>query len=114
PQYRKHRRRASTVALSHNPELAAAVPLQPVHRLGVDAAIVFSDILLPFEPLRLGRSFTAGEGPQIERPIRDAADVERLPSFNVDAELGYVMEAIRLACRELPADVPLIGFAGAP
>jgi len=114
PQYRKLRQHHSILDLCHNPELAAEVTLQPVHRLGVDAAIIFADILLPFEPLRLGLSFTAGEGPHIERPIRDAADVEQLPSFNVDAELGYVMDAIRLARRALPADVPLIGFAGAP
>jgi len=114
PQYRKLRQRHSILDLCHDPELAAAVTLQPVERLGVDAAIVFADILLPFEPLRLGLSFTAGEGPHIDRPIRDAADVERLPSFNVDAELGFVMDAIRLARRALPADVPLIGFAGAP
>jgi uroporphyrinogen decarboxylase len=114
PQYRKLRQRHSILDLCHNPELAAAVTLQPVQRLGVDAAIVFADILLPFEPLRLGLSFTAGEGPHIEQPIRDATAVERLPSFDVDAELGYVMDAIRLARRELPADVPLIGFAGAP
>jgi uroporphyrinogen decarboxylase len=114
PQYRKLRQHHSILDLCHDPELAAEVTLQPVHRLGVDAAIVFADILLPFEPLRLGLSFTAGEGPRIERPIRDAADVEHLPSFNVDAELGYVMDAIRLARRALPADVPLIGFAGAP
>jgi len=114
PQYRKLRQHHSILDLCHNPELAAEVTLQPVHRLGVDAAIIFADILLPFEPLRLGLSFTAGKGPHIERPIRDAADVEHLPSFNVDAELGYVMDAIRLARRALPADVPLIGFAGAP
>jgi uroporphyrinogen decarboxylase len=114
PQYRKLRQRHSILDLCHNPELAAAVTLQPVERLGVDAAIVFADILLPFEPLRLGLSFTAGEGPHLDRPIRDAADVERLPSFSVDAELGFVMDAIRLARRALPADVPLIGFAGAP
>ena len=114
PQYRKLRQRHSILDLCHNPELAAAVTLQPVERLGVDAAIVFADILLPFEPLRLGLSFTAGEGPHLDRPIRDAADVERLPSLNVDAELGFVMDAIRLARRALPADVPLIGFAGAP
>ncbi len=88
--------------------------LQPVERLGVDAAIIFADILLPFEPLRLGLQFKTGEGPIIERPIRDASDVERLPAFNVDAELGYVMDAVRLARRALPDGVPLIGFAGAP
>src|SRR5258705_3337676 len=113
PEYRKLRQRHSILDLCHNPELAAEVTLQPVARLGVDAAIVFADILLPVEGLRLGLSFKAGEGPHIDRPIRDAADVERLPAFNVDAELAYVMEAIRLARRELPADVPLIGFVGA-
>src|SRR5204863_1492619 len=114
PQYRKLRKRHSILDLCHSPELAAEVTLQPVARLGVDAAIVFADILLPFEPLRLGLSFEAGEGPHIDRPIRDAADVERLPSVNIEAELGYVLDAIRLARRTLPADVPLIGFAGAP
>ena len=114
PQYRKLRQRHSILDLCHNPELAAAVTLQPVERLGVDAAILFADILLPFEPLRLGLRFASGEGPVIDRPIRDAGDVERLPSFNVEAELGFVLDAIRLARRALPADVPLIGFAGAP
>ena len=114
PQYRKLRKAHSILDLCHTPELAAAVTLQPVERLGVDAAIIFADILLPFEPLRLGLRFAAGEGPLIDRPIRDANDVGRLPSFNVEAELGFVLDAIRLARRALPADVPLIGFAGAP
>jgi len=114
PQYRKLRKHHSILDLCHRPELAAEVTLQPVERLGVDAAIIFADILLPFEPLRLGLRFEAGEGPKIARPIRDAADVERLPTFNIDAELDYVCDAIRLARRALPADVPLIGFAGAP
>ncbi len=114
PAYRKLRERHSILDLCHDPELAAAVTLQPVERLGVDAAILFADILLPFEPLRLGLSFAAGEGPSIARPIRHAADVEKLPSFNLQAELGYVFDAVRLARRALPADVPLIGFAGAP
>jgi uroporphyrinogen decarboxylase len=114
PQYRKLRKRHSILDLCHSPELAAEVTLQPVERLGVDAAIIFADILLPFEPLRLGLHFETGEGPKIDRPIRDAADVERLPAINVESELGYVCEAIRLARRALPEDVPLIGFAGAP
>ena len=114
PQYRKLRKRHSILDLCHRPELAAEVTLQPIERLGVDAAIIFADILLPFEPLRLGLRFAEGEGPKIDRPIRDAADVERLPTFSIDAELGYVCDAIRLARRALPADIPLIGFAGAP
>ena len=114
PQYRKLRKRHSILDLCHRPELSAEVTLQPVEHLGVDAAIIFADILLPFEPLRLGLRFEEGEGPKIDRPIRDATDVERLPEFNIDAELGYVCDAIRLARRALPAEVPLIGFAGAP
>jgi uroporphyrinogen decarboxylase len=114
PQYRKLRKRHSILELCHRPELSAEVTLQPVEHLGVDAAIIFADILLPFEPLRLGLRFAEGEGPKIDRPIRDATDVERLPDFNIDAELGYVCDAIRLARRALPAEVPLIGFAGAP
>jgi uroporphyrinogen decarboxylase len=114
PEYRKLRQRHSILDLCHDPELAAEVTLQPVKRLRVDAAIIFADILLPFEPLRLGLSFEAGEGPHIERPITDRSDVERLPAFNLDAELGFVLDAIRLAKKALPPDVPLIGFAGAP
>lgn len=114
PEYRKLRKRHSLLELCRNPELAAEITLQPVERLGVDAAIIFADILLPFEPLRLGLRFEAGEGPRVDRPIQDESDVERLPVFNPDAELGFVMDAIRLARRALPADVPLIGFAGAP
>ena len=114
PQYRKLRQRYSILELCRNPELAAQVTVEPVHRLGVDAAIVFADILQPFEPLRLGLSFTPGEGPQIDRPIRDAADVERLPTFNVEAELGFVLDTLRRVRRELSDETALIGFAGAP
>ena len=114
PEYRKLRERHSILDLCHSPELAAEVTLQPVERIGVDAAILFADILLPFEPLGLGLSFAAGEGPQIAHPIAGAPDVARLPTLDPEAELGYVLEAVRLARRALPADVPLIGFAGAP
>jgi uroporphyrinogen decarboxylase len=114
PEYRKLRKRYSILDLCHDPDLAATVTLQPVARLGVDAAILFADILLPFEPLRLGLSFAAGEGPHIERPIATEADVDRLPAFNVEAELGHVLDAIRHTRRALPKDIPLIGFAGAP
>ena len=114
PQYRKLRRKYSILELCRKPELAAAVTLEPVQRLGVDAAIVFADILLPFEPLRLGLSFTPGEGPRIARPIADPADVDRLPAFNVEAELGFVLDTLRYVRRELSDDIALIGFAGAP
>ena len=114
PAYRTLRERHSILDLCHNPDLAAEVTLQPVERLGVDAAILFADILLPFEPLDLGLRFAAGEGPQIDRPIATAADVSRLPHIDPEHELRYVLDAARLARRGLPADVPLIGFAGAP
>lgn len=114
PEYRALRQRHSILDLCHDPELAAEVTLQPVRRLGIDAAILFADILLPFEPLGLGLSFAAGEGPQIARPIRTAADVAALPAVDPVHDLGYVLEAVRLANRALPPQVPLIGFAGAP
>ena len=114
PEYRKLREQHSILDLCHTPELAAQVTLQPVERLGVDAAILFADILLPFEPLGLGLSFAAGEGPHIANAVSRQADVERLPAVDPEADLGYVLEAVRLARAALPADIPLIGFAGAP
>ena len=114
PQYRALRERHSLLDLCHAPDLAAEVTLQPVTELGVDAAIVFADILLPFEPLGLGLSFAAGEGPKIARPIRSAADVQRLPAVNPEHDLAYVLDAVRLVRRGLPGAVALIGFAGAP
>ena len=114
PEYRALRQKHSLLELCHKPELAAQVTLQPVERLGVDAAILFADILLPFEPLGLGLAFTAGEGPQITRPIREANQVLELPPVDPAADLGYVIEAVRLVVRALRPEVPLIGFAGAP
>jgi uroporphyrinogen decarboxylase len=114
PEYRALRQRHSLLELCHRPELAAQVTLQPIERLGVDAAILFADILLPFEPLGLGLTFAAGEGPQITRPIREPAQVFELPPVDPTTDLQYVLEAVRLAVAALPPDVPLIGFAGAP
>jgi uroporphyrinogen decarboxylase len=114
PEYRTLRQKHSLLELCHRPELAAQVTLQPVERLGVDAAILFADILLPFEPLGLGLSFAAGEGPQITRPIREASQVLELPPVDPATDLAHVIEAVRLAVRALPPHVPLIGFAGAP
>jgi uroporphyrinogen decarboxylase len=113
PEYRRLRERHSLLDLCHAPELAAQVTLQPL-RLGVDAAIIFADILLPFESLGLELSFAAGEGPQLGRPISNAADVDRLPPIVPEEHLGFVLDAIRLATRALPPGIPLIGFAGAP
>src|SRR5438309_6471901 len=115
PEYRSLRQKHSLLDLCHTPELAARVTLQPVERLGVDAAILFADILLPFEPLGLGLSFVAGEGggPRITRPIREAKQVLELPRVDPATDLSYVMAGVRLAAAALPPHVPLIGFAGA-
>jgi len=114
PEYRKLREQHSILDLCCSRSLRYSGTLQPVERLGVDAAILFADILLPFEPLGLGLSFAAGEGPHIANAISRQSDVERLPAVNPETDLGYVLEAVRLARAALPADIPLIGFAGAP
>jgi uroporphyrinogen decarboxylase len=114
PEYRAMRERHGFLELCKNPQAAAEVTLQPVERLGVDAAILFADILLVLEPLGVGLEFTKGEGPHIERPVRSAADVARLGRADVDASVGFVFETVRLARKALGERVPLIGFAGAP
>jgi len=111
-EYRALRARHSMIELCRTPELAVEITLQPVRALGVDAAILFSDLLLPLEPLGIPFDFRAGEGPVIEEPLRSRADVERLHRFEPREALAPVLEAIRLLKREL--QVPLIGFAGAP
>ena len=113
-EYRAIRAKASLLEICRTPDLAVEVTLQPVERLGVDAAILFADILLPFEPLGLGLSFAQGEGPVIAHPIQSPADVARLPEVDPSDGLGYVLDAVRAIRRSLDARVPLIGFAGAP
>ena len=114
PEYRAMRERHGFLELCKNPQAATDVTLQPVERLGVDAAILFADILLVLEPLGVGLEFTKGEGPHIERPVRSAADVARFGRADVDASVGFVFETVRLARKALGERVPLIGFAGAP
>jgi uroporphyrinogen decarboxylase len=114
PEYRALRVKHSLLTLCRTPELAMEVTLQPVDALGVDAAILFSDILLPLAPLGIPFDFQAGEGPVIEAPVRSRADIERLRRFEPREELGMVLEAIRGLRRTLEGRVPLIGFAGAP
>jgi uroporphyrinogen decarboxylase len=114
PEYRAIRARHTLLEICAQPELAAEVTMQPVQRLGVDAAILFADILLPLAPMGLNLEFVAGEGPAIHNPIRRVADVEALRPVDPAADLGTVLEAIRLVRKELSPRVPLIGFAGAP
>jgi uroporphyrinogen decarboxylase len=113
-EYRALRAKHSLLTLCRTPELAVEVTLQPVNALEVDAAILFSDLLLPLAPLGIPFDFQAGEGPVIERPLRSAADIDALRRFEPREDLGMVLEAIRLLRRELTGRVPLIGFAGAP
>ena len=114
PEYRALRSQHTLLTLCRTPELAVEATLQPVRRLDVDAAILFSDLLLPLEPLGIPFEFQAGEGPVILKPVRAAADVAALRRFEPREELRPVLQAIRLLRRELEGGVPLIGFAGAP
>lgn len=115
PEYRATRTKAgSFMDLCKNPELACEVTLQPLARFDLDAAILFSDILTIPDAMGLGLNFTTGEGPQFERPVRDAAAVAALPIPDPEQDLGYVMDAVRLIRHELADRVPLIGFAGSP
>jgi uroporphyrinogen decarboxylase len=113
PEYRAIREKYSLLEICHQPELAAEVTLQPVRALGVDAAILFADILLPVIPLGLGLEFAKGEGPVISRPVRTLKDVRMLKPVHAETDLSYVMEAIRILRGELNG-IPLIGFCGAP
>jgi uroporphyrinogen decarboxylase len=114
PEYRAIREKYSLIEICQRHELAAEVTLQPVRALGVDAAILFADILLPIIPLGLGLEFAKGEGPVIESPVRTLQDVHAMNPFDPETDLGYVMDAIRILRKELPASTPLIGFCGAP
>jgi uroporphyrinogen decarboxylase len=115
PEYRATRAEAgSFMALAQNPELACEVTLQPLRRFDLDAAILFSDILTIPDAMGLGLSFAQGEGPQFAHPVRTRADVERLGVPDMETELRYVMDAVRVIRRELDGAVPLIGFSGSP
>ncbi len=115
PEYRATRARAGNfMALAQNPEFACEVTLQPLERFELDAAILFSDILTIPDAMGLGLSFATGEGPQFARPLRTRADIEKLAVPDMDGELRYVMDAVRLIRQELHGRVPLIGFSGSP
>ncbi|HEY3374693.1 MAG TPA: uroporphyrinogen decarboxylase [Candidatus Aquicultor sp.] len=114
PEYRAIREKYGFLTMCKTPDIAAEITLQPVNALGVDAAILFADILLPLEGMGIGFEFAKGEGPVIHNPIRTKADVDKIQVIDAEEATGYVAEAIKIVRRELEGRVPLIGFSGAP
>src|SRR5579864_6920022 len=113
-EYRRVREDHSLLYICRTPDLATEVTLQPVRRIEVDAAILFSDLLLPLEPLGIPFDFIRGEGPAIEKPLRSEADLAAVHRFEPREALSYVLDAIGDIKQALPPGIPLIGFAGAP
>jgi len=115
PEYRETRAKAgSFLNLCQNKTFACEVALQPLQRFDLDAAILFSDILTIPDAMGLGLTFVEGEGPCFAKPIKHVAQLETLPTLDVRRDLGYVMDAVHLIRQEMPAHLPLIGFAGSP
>ena len=113
PEYRAVRKQYSLIEICKKPEIAAEVTVTAAEALGVDAAIIFADLLLPLEVMGLPFHFSAGEGPLIEKPLRQKEDIARLRTDRA-ADLGYVSEAVRLVCKHFGSRLPVIGFCGAP
>jgi len=113
-EYRAVRARTSFLDMCKNPALAAEVTVTAAERLGVDAAIIFADILLILEPMGIDLEFAKGEGPVIHNPVRSTSDVDRLRELDDVASLDFVFEAIRQTRSALNPNIPLIGFSGAP
>ena len=115
PEYRRLREEHPAFDdVIHRPDLAAEVTMQPVRRHGVDAAILFSDLMTPVQAIVPGIGIHPGKGPVVEQPFRSPADVDRLRPLEPDADIPYVLETVRLVRDQLAPDVALIGFAGAP
>ncbi len=112
-EYRAVRKKYSLIEICKKPEIAAQVTIEAAEILGVDAAIIFADLLLPLEVMGLPFHFAAGEGPKIERPVRTSKDIAHLRTDRA-AELGYVAEAVKLVCKHFGDRLPVIGFCGAP
>src|SRR5258708_33215191 len=113
PEYRAIRKQHSLLETCKKPQLAGEVTITPAEFLGVDAAIIFADLLLPLEVMGLPFHFSAGEGPVIEKPLRSADDVAQL-SADRAGELGYVADAVKLVAKHFEDRLPVIGFCGAP
>jgi uroporphyrinogen decarboxylase len=112
-EYRAVRKQHSLIEICKKPELAAEVTITAAEAIGVDAAIIFADLLLPLEVMGLPFRFEAGEGPVIEKPVREPKDITRLRTDQA-ADLGYVADAIRIVCKHFGNKLPMIGFCGAP
>lgn len=113
-EYRKLRAQHGFLDLCKKSDLATEITVTPVDKLGVDAAILFADILLILEPMGVGLEYSKGDGPVLHHPVRSGKDVDGLKEFNVETELAYVYESVKKIRKELKNKVPLIGFAGAP
>ncbi len=113
-EYREVRAKIGFLELCANPQLCSEVMCTAVERLGVDAAIIFSDLLPILVPMGCELEFTKGDGPKIHNPIREAADVDRIQPLETNEPLSFVMETVRQTRADLPDDLPLIGFAGSP
>ena len=114
PEYMSVRRKVTFIELCKSPELAAEVTLTAQRVLGVDAAILFADLLPMLVPMGLDLEYAKGEGPIIHNPIQSAADVDRIQELEELGSLHFVFEAVQRIRRDLPANIPLLGFAGAP
>ena len=114
PEYMAVRRQVTFIELCKRPDLAAEVTLTAQRVLGVDAAILFADLLPILEPMGVDLEYLQGEGPVIHNPVRSGADVDRIHELEDMSSLQFVFDAVRLIRRDLPADIPLLGFAGAP
>ena len=113
-EYRALRKKYSFLEMCKNSELAAQVTLQPIEKFGLDAAIIFSDILIPLEPMGVEFEFAKGEGPVFHHPLRQMKEVEKLRIIEPEEDTSFLMEAIRIVRKELEGKIPLIGFSGAP
>lgn len=113
-EYRAIRKKVDFLTLCETPDLVAEVTLQPIEAFGLDAAIIFSDLLVPLPPMGAHLEFVKGRGPVITDGVERPADVERLSTFDVADALGYVAEGVKATVAALPEGMPLIGFAGAP
>ncbi|MBI4687886.1 MAG: uroporphyrinogen decarboxylase [Nitrospirae bacterium] len=113
-EYQKVRKKVDFLTLCKTPELAAQVTIQPIDAIGVDAAILFSDILIPAEAMGMELKFSESKGPVFLNPVRDKSAVDKLSVPEPEDSMGFVLETIKILRRELSGRVPLIGFSGAP